>query len=121
MQRAVRLRRSADYASVQRRGRVSSNQLLTLRALPNESTISRFGFLVSKRVGNAVVRNRARRQLREICRVEPVAGGWDLVLIARPSVAETPFATTRDAVRELFRRGNVYTPPPVKPAKGASR
>jgi ribonuclease P protein component len=52
----------------------------------------RVGFTCSKKVGNAVARNRAKRRLREIARhVLPVAGrdGWDYVLVGRPQVTAT--------------------------------
>lgn len=52
----------------------------------------RVGFTCSKKVGNAVARNRAKRRLREIARhVLPVAGrdGWDYVLVGRPELTAT--------------------------------
>ena len=112
MRREQRLRRSAEFALVQHKGRWWSNPLLVLRALPNNREDARFGFLVSKRVGNAVMRNRVRRRLREIVRREPVAAGWDLVFIARTKIAEAPFADIERATRELLGRGQVYYPPP---------
>ncbi|MBI3743648.1 MAG: ribonuclease P protein component [Chloroflexi bacterium] len=97
---------------VQHKGRWWSNPLLLLRALPNDREATRFGFLVSKRVGNAVTRNRVRRRLREILRREPVAAGWDLVFIARSKIAEAPFAEIERSTKELLGRGQVYHPPP---------
>jgi ribonuclease P protein component len=66
----------------------------------------RVGFTCSKKLGNAVARNRAKRRLREIARgVVPVAGepGWDYVLVGRPgSTATRDFAVMRaDLVRAL--------------------
>lgn len=66
----------------------------------------RVGFTCSKKVGNAVARNRAKRRLREVARLElPVHGrpGWDYVLIGRRDVtAECPFEQLRaDLVRAL--------------------
>jgi ribonuclease P protein component len=56
----------------------------------------RVGFTASRKVGNAVARNRAKRRLRAVARaVLPAAGraGWDYVLVARPgATAERPFA-----------------------------
>jgi ribonuclease P protein component len=66
----------------------------------------RVGFTCSKKLGNAVARNRAKRRLREIARsVMPVAGepGWDYVLVGRPGATATrDFAVMRaDLVRAL--------------------
>jgi ribonuclease P protein component len=103
----ARLRRRSEFAAVQGRGRWWSTPLLTLRALPNALTDSRFGLLVSKRVGGAVVRNRAKRRLREIVKTELVVPGWDMVLIARPRMARASFAEIQSAVRDLLRRGRL--------------
>ncbi len=68
----------------------------------------RVGFTVSKRIGNAVVRNRVKRRLREIARAAlPLHGtpGADHVLIARDGIAEAPFADLSErVVKALARR-----------------
>lgn len=55
---------------------------------------TRFGFTVSKKVGDAVVRNRLRRRLREICRLHlaAFAPGWDVVFVARSDGAQASYA-----------------------------
>jgi len=105
MQKEQRLRKKAEFLKVQRQGKWWSNRLLVLRALPNDRELSRFGFLVSGRVGNAVVRNRIKRRLKEVVRREPVRDGWDVVFIARAEIARATFADAESAVRDLLRRG----------------
>lgn len=99
-----RLTRRSEFAAVQASNQRWANSLLSLRALPNQREKSRIGLLISKRVGAAVVRNRAKRRLREILRLEPVPIGWDMVFSARPGVAQTGFADIQHAVRDLLRR-----------------
>jgi ribonuclease P protein component len=60
--------------------------------------------VAGKRVGNAVVRNRVRRRLREIGRQLPIRPGLDLILGARPAAATATFADLTAAVRDLLRR-----------------
>lgn len=67
---------------------------------------SRFGLTVSRKVGNAVVRNRVKRWLREAVRRErsTLPGRWDVVLIAHPSAATAGAALLQAQVRAAFSR-----------------
>ncbi|MCX7889514.1 MAG: ribonuclease P protein component [Rhodobacteraceae bacterium] len=89
--RIDRLRRRADFLrAAQAARRTTPGFLLQARsraAGEHDPSAARVGFTCSRKVGNAVARNRARRRLRAVARaVLPVAGrpGWDYVLIGRP-------------------------------------
>ena len=93
MERRHRLSRSRDFDAVYRQGRSVSTRYLTLHWFPREDDpdgAPRLGLAVSKAVGNAVQRNRLKRQLRETWRelAAAVPHGRDYVLVARPGVAE---------------------------------
>lgn len=81
----------------------------------------RVGYTCSKKVGNAVVRNRAKRRLREAARaVLATRGrpGWDYVLIGRPRVtAERPFAQLCEDVAAALARIHAPRTPAKSPAK----
>src|SRR5262249_48423870 len=86
-----RLSRSRDFDAVYRHGRSVSTRYLVLYWFPqDEPGDPRFGFSVPKAVGTAVVRNRIKRQLRELWRerLGQVPAGNDYVLIVRPILAE---------------------------------
>jgi ribonuclease P protein component len=94
VQRRNRLSRSRDFDAVYRQGRSVSTRFLTLWWYRREEAIGepRLGFAVPKAVGNAVVRNRIKRQLREIVRArldsESVSSEHDYVLVVRQGLPE---------------------------------
>jgi ribonuclease P protein component len=92
VQRRNRLSRSRDFDAVYRHGRSVSTRYLVLYWFPrdDEQSDPRLGLAVPKAIGTAVVRNRVKRQMRELwrARLERIARGRDYVLIARPGLAE---------------------------------
>lgn len=93
MERRYRLSRSKDFDAVYRQGRSVSTRYLTLHWFPRDEDPTgepRLGLAVPKSVGNAVVRNRLKRQLRETWQelASDVPVGRDYVLAARPGVAD---------------------------------
>ena len=95
---AQRMRRSADFAATIRGGRRAGRGTVVVHLLleePARASTARAGFVVSKAVGNAVVRNKVRRRLRHL--VRPLLGdlpaGSMLVVRALPPSAQASFAT----------------------------
>ena len=79
---------------------------MSLRAASNQLDVVRVGIICGKRVGGAVVRNRARRRLREAVRalLPRVPGAWDILLVIRPPGADATVAEFVYALEELLRR-----------------
>ena len=100
MQRRNRLSRSRDFDAVYRHGRSVSTRFLTLWWYAREETLGepRLGFAVPKAVGNSVVRNRIKRQLREIVRgrIDRVPSENDYVLVVRQGLPEAAEANGHD-------------------------
>jgi ribonuclease P protein component len=108
---AVRLRASAEFAVVQKTGRRVPGRYVTVLVKPNVLGHDRLGVIASRRLGNAVVRNRAKRRVREIFRQEPPAppnpparGGVDFTVIPRREVASMPFASLQADLASVMRK-----------------
>jgi len=85
----MRLRRRADYVAIQSEGlKVHGRHVLAIARKQAIVATGRVGLTVTKKVGNAVVRNRIKRMLREWLRLHGWAPkGWDIVLVAKDSAA----------------------------------
>lgn len=101
-----RLRTGAEFDTVFKRGTRVDGRLFLLVAAPNGRGLDRLGLAVSRRVGGAVARNRARRLLREGFRrfERPPGPGLDVVVVARPAVAGLGQAEVDREIRERVLR-----------------
>lgn len=106
--RHVRLGR--DFARIRNEGRRLVVGCLIMNWLPlSKDSVSRVGVVASKKVGGAVVRNRCRRWLREAFRLSQpcLENPVDMVLVARPSLAEKDFARVTQDFRTALRKANL--------------
>jgi ribonuclease P protein component len=102
----IRLTRRQQFLKVQQEGaKVAVDPLLAL-ALRNGLSQTRMGFTVSSKVGNAVVRNRIRRRLRELYRHRRSAlpPGLDVVLVARSAAATAEMPKLAAAFDQIAAR-----------------
>jgi ribonuclease P protein component len=87
--KAMKLRQRAEYVAVQTDGKkLHARHLLGIVKRRTDTSLGRLGITVTKKVGNAVVRNRIKRLLREWLRTHGwIPRGWDVVLVAKDSAA----------------------------------
>ena len=113
MQKEMRLTASLDFANVRERGDSWSDSFFVLAAcrrdhfLNNEDCHSRFGFVVSKRVGNAVVRNKCKRRMRESAKLLHVIAGYDIVFIARRNASVASFQEVCGSMSRLVDKADL--------------
>lgn len=105
--RSLRVRARAEFVRVQDTARPVRTRHLTLLALPRleaeRGAPTRLGVVASKRVGNAVARNRAKRLVREVFRKQRwrLPAGLDLVVIVRAGTHALPYAALEGEVLEV--------------------
>ena len=89
--------------------RGQANSLLVLYARPNRTGTNRVGITVSKKLGKAHIRNRVRRRLREVYRLNEVlfAPGWDIVVVARSAAVEASFGQLTERYLSLAAKAGI--------------
>lgn len=109
MQRQFRLTRSTDFKRVRRDGKSNAHPLVVLIALENQLSTTRVGVTAGKRVGNAVIRNRAKRLMRAAAReLHPqIKNGYDLIIIARKPIIQSKMPQVREALHNLLQRAQL--------------
>ena len=100
-----RLRKRREYLVVQRQGR-KIHLMDVLVLLAPRSGLSRLGVTVSRKIGNAVQRNRVKRLLREVWRRNRMLlpEGFDMVFIAKRNASKTTYSALLGQLRHLVRR-----------------
>ena len=103
MEKLVPICRNNDFRRIYARGKSYVSPLVVVYALKNRTKNVRVGITTSKKIGNAVQRNRSRRVIREAFRAlaPRVRPGFDLVLVAR---GKTPYVKSTDVRRPLERQ-----------------
>jgi len=119
------MRKRADFLAANRGLRVARPGFVLL-ASPNQGAGKRYGITVTKKVGNAVVRNRIKRRFRELLREALPESGLpdhDHVLIARDAAIERDFGKLREELAEALSRAAVGKgdPPRRRPPRGSRK
>ena len=103
------LRKQADFDAVYKKGRSVGDRYVVVFYLKNGLDHNRTGFLASKKVGNSVKRNRARRLIRESYRhlVNIIPSGYDIIIIARNTIEGRSFMEVDNSINHAFKRAGL--------------
>ena len=110
LNRKFRLTRSIDFKRVKQSGKSFANPLLILIKQPNPNGTIQIGITAGKAVGNAVLRNRAKRRIRAslnsfLSNLQP---GWDLVFLARKPISNATYLELMEAEKQLLNRAGIF-------------
>lgn len=105
------LRKNGEFSAVYNKGKSVGDRYVVLFYRPNGLNYNRTGFLASKKVGNSVARNRAKRLMKESYRsiAESLPAGYDFIIIARNTICGKKCAEVEKSLDSAFRRTGVKT------------
>ncbi len=103
------IRDKDEFQTVYRHGRSYANRYMVLYVYRSED-LDKVGFAAGKKLGNAVVRNRVKRLLRESYRLSQscVKGGYTLLLIGRKAAVEAKCVNVQEAFCQLCKRAEIW-------------
>lgn len=104
------LQENKDFKRLYYRGKSYAHPALVIYFMRNRAGFSRIGLTASRKIGNAVTRNRARRVIREAYRaVSPeIVPGYDIVFVARGKTARMKSTELQPVMKKLFCEAGLY-------------
>lgn len=105
MEKKFRLRKNAEFKKVYIGGKNFWNRNLILYIKKNKLEESRFGITITKKIGNAVVRNKIRRRVKEIYRLNlhRIKDGYDLILLPKKNVVDISYKELESALIHILK------------------
>ena len=106
MKPAVTLKQNYEFRRLYQKGASSAGSCMVLYGRKNKLGHNRLGLTASVKLGHAVVRNRARRRLREVYRLNSnrLSAGWDIILVARSRTVTASWKELNDTFLRLCRK-----------------
>lgn len=103
------LRRNSDFSSIYKKGKSVGDRFVVVFYRKNRLPYNRIAFLASKKVGNSVTRNRARRLMKESYRQmgQRLALGYDIIFIARKTIVDLKCADVKKSIEAATRRAGL--------------
>lgn len=109
MKKSVTLKKNHEFRRLYSKGNTAAGSGLVIYCRKNRLNRNRLGITVSTKIGHAVVRNRARRRLREVFRLNSpqLKSGYDIVLVARHRVVNMPWKELNHSFLRLAEKLNL--------------
>ena len=114
MKRAVTLKENYEFRRMYQKGASAAGGCMVIYCRRNKLDHNRLGLTASVKLGHAVVRNRARRRLREVYRLNAhqLRASWDIILVARSRTVTASWKELNDTFLRLCRKLEVLEDKP---------
>ena len=109
MQAIYRLKKNASYDYVYKKGISFASKEMVMVALRVNANSIKAGFSVSKKIGKAVIRNKARRRMKESFRhlIPELQNGFNAVFVARNGIENADYAAISKSMKYLLKKANL--------------
>lgn len=101
-----RLTKKKDFERIYRKGKTIKNDFLVLKTAPNNLGVNRFVFVVSQKISKkAVIRNKIKRRLRELTRlnINKMGNGRDFIFVTLPGIEKKEFRQLKEIFKNLIK------------------
>ena len=109
LQKEWRINQGKEYRFIYKNGLKIIGRYMIVFLRESQLNKNRFGIVTSKKIGNAVIRNRAKRQIREVIRKNwnELQPGYDIVVVSRYNIKEANFALIEKDFLRLMRKARI--------------
>lgn len=102
------IRKQRDFNRIYKRGKSQGSKYIVLIYMKNNSDVDKRAFVASKKVGNSVERNRARRLMRAAYReINGIKKGYDIIFVARKNINEKKMPDVKKSVLSAMKISNL--------------
>lgn len=104
-----RLTKRKEFGYIYKNGKYSYNNYLTLMYVPTKLKSPRIGFSISKKTGKAWLRNKVKRQLRDVVRtlINQINPGFNYVFVTKPEITTLNYNQIKDAVTDVLTKAKL--------------
>lgn len=109
MKKIKTINRNRDFNRIYAKGKSYVTSKIVIYVQKNRDNETRIGITASKKIGNAVQRNRAKRVIREACRemMLQIKPGYDIVLVARKRTVQVKSGEVKNALTKMLAEANI--------------
>ncbi len=109
LNKEYRINKKKEYNNIYKKGKKIPGKYMVLFITNGEREHGRYGIVTSKKVGNAVQRNRAKRRLREVVyrNMNNIKGSIDVVIVARPAIRAASFDEVNNEYIRVMRKAGL--------------
>jgi len=110
LEKKYRITKNADFKRIYQKGKFFSNDFFLVKFYPNRLSNSRFSIIVNKKINKkAVIRNKIKRQIREIVRnkLKQLRSGFDIIIIIKRDLSQDFFNEMEKQLLVLFKKADL--------------